>query len=181
MTVRRVAVLSLAAILLTPSCRGDEGGAGLQAASEEATSDGPSADDAEAINDLQDELADAVAGRDIDLLRWCAEARDAEGFDLLVYLDLDATDSQVAAVEDAPQPLGEVVFVDRAATLAELQELFKDSPQILESVNPETLPESFRLDLGSTDPHVAREEIGELDGVREAVGYPAIDELCAGR
>jgi cell division protein FtsX len=82
---------------------------------------------------------------------------------VVVWLDVDAGPEQVAAVEDLLQSIpsvAEVDYIDRDRTWVEFEEYFADEPEIQELVEPEHLPTSFRITVGS---------YSMVDGVREAV------------
>ena len=73
------------------------------------------------------------------------------GVDITVWFAVDATPAEIAAVETLVTGsvlLGQIAFFDHDAAHAEFAEL-APSPEIAESVEPETLPQSFRLAVAS--------------------------------
>ncbi len=73
------------------------------------------------------------------------------GIEFIVFLNPEATPEQIKAVEDDlknnPQiDQNGVTFVDKQAAYAEFKELFRDSPEMIDSVTPEILPASFRVE-----------------------------------
>ncbi|MHB1138979.1 MAG: cell division protein FtsX [Microthrixaceae bacterium] len=76
---------------------------------------------------------------------------------MFVYMNPSATQEQIDSVssslQDNPQ-VESVSFLDQDATYAEFQRLFADQPDFVESINPEELPQSFRVKPTSTDADV---------------------------
>jgi cell division transport system permease protein len=71
------------------------------------------------------------------------------GIEFIVFLNPEASQDQVNAVGDDlrknPQ-IDKVTFVDKQAAYAEFKELFRDSPEMIESVTPDILPASYRVE-----------------------------------
>ncbi len=71
------------------------------------------------------------------------------GIEFIVFLNPNATDDQITGVgadlEANPQ-IESVTFVNKDAAFAEFKELFRDSPEMIESVSPEILPASYRVE-----------------------------------
>lgn len=71
------------------------------------------------------------------------------GIEFIVFLNPEATPEQVKALDEDlhqnPQ-IGTVQFIDKQAAYTEFKELFRDSPEMIESVTPEILPASFRVE-----------------------------------
>jgi cell division protein FtsX len=69
-------------------------------------------------------------------------------FKAIIYMDVDISDEQRRALEstlDQDPAIKSFEYLDRAAAYEEFQILFKDSPEMLEDVDPEALPTSFKL------------------------------------
>lgn len=69
-------------------------------------------------------------------------------FSVLVYLDQDITAEQKASLQAALaalDPDGGVRFESREDALKNAQDLFKDSPDLLSSLDAQSMPESFKL------------------------------------
>jgi cell division transport system permease protein len=76
------------------------------------------------------------------------------GIEFIVFLNPNASEDQVAAVRadlDADTEVESIDFVDKPAAYAEFKELFRDSPEMIESVTPEVLPASFRVEPVAKD------------------------------
>lgn len=70
-------------------------------------------------------------------------------YTVYVYLEVDATADQKAAIEAALpsfNPMGDVEFENREEAWRELQERAKDFPDLLQGVNAENMPESFHFE-----------------------------------
>jgi cell division transport system permease protein len=71
------------------------------------------------------------------------------GIEFIVFLNPEAAQDQINAVGDDlrknPQ-IDKVTFVDKQAAYAEFKELFRDSPEMIESVTPDILPASYRVE-----------------------------------
>ncbi len=76
---------------------------------------------------------------------------------MFVYMNPSATQEQIDSVntslQDNPQ-VESVTFLDQDATYEEFKRLFADQPDFVESINPEELPQSFRVKPTSTDADV---------------------------
>ncbi len=70
------------------------------------------------------------------------------GVEFIVFMNPNATDAQIDAVrtelEDNPQ-IRSAEFCDQECAYEEFQELFADDPQLIENVEPEILPPSFKV------------------------------------
>lgn len=67
-----------------------------------------------------------------------------------VFLVVDATDVEIDAVRskiDSIEGIRRVRYLDKEAALDEFRRIFEDSPDLVEGVDPETLPASFRITL----------------------------------
>jgi cell division transport system permease protein len=97
---------------------------------------------------------------------------------LFVYMNPTATEEQVDAVSTAIDNSGkadDVDYLDRERTFEVFQQLFRDQPDLISTVQPEDLPTSFQIKPTSTDAEVVssfRDSLETLDGVR-TVQYAA--------
>lgn len=77
-----------------------------------------------------------------------AQAQFEGGVEFIIFMNPSATAAQIDAVraelDDNPQ-IREADFCDQQCAYEEFQELFADDPQLLENVEPEILPPSFRV------------------------------------
>lgn len=107
-----------------------------------------------------------------------------ENLTVAVFLTVDATEAQSKAVEDRLRSVSDVTdfrFVDHTAAYEEMKTTFKDKPELLDSVKPEQLPESFRFKLPSrsaferTYQGPLRLDLRQLPGVDSVIfrGKPA--------
>ncbi|MEZ5309091.1 MAG: permease-like cell division protein FtsX [Microthrixaceae bacterium] len=90
---------------------------------------------------------------------------------MFVYMNPTASAEQIESVrkalEESPQ-VDSIVFLDQTETYKEFKRLFKDQPDFVESINPEELPQSFRIKPKSTDTEVVSavgKEFENLPGV----------------
>jgi cell division transport system permease protein len=77
-----------------------------------------------------------------------ATQRWQEGVEFVVFLNPDASEEQITTVGDnleASPQIERVTFIDQQAAYQEFTELFVDSPEFIDSVEPEILPPSFRV------------------------------------
>lgn len=73
-----------------------------------------------------------------------------ENLAVTVFLTTDAAEAQIKAVEDRLRSVSDITdlrFVDHAAAYEKMKTMFKDNPELVESVKPDRLPESFELKL----------------------------------
>ena len=96
---------------------------------------------------------------------------------LIVFLDLDVLPHERDAVEAEllRQPgADQIVFFDRASSLAEFRQLFgEEHPDMVDDVRPEDLPESFRVTPRSPgDPLAIANAVRTLPGVKDVVCPP---------
>lgn len=97
---------------------------------------------------------------------------------LFVYMNPSASEEQTEAVSRALDESGqvdEVDFYDRERTFEEFQTLFREQPDLVNSVKPEDLPTSFRVKPTSTDAEVVSslgDSLESLEGVLR-VAYAA--------
>ena len=92
--------------------------------------------------------------------------------DVEIFMDISATDDQIAGVRDAlsRSPLvHSVQFMTHEDSLRELRLMFADKPKLLRGTTPADLPTSFLVDLEDGVPSE-----GSLDGFQT---LPGVDEI----
>lgn len=110
---------------------------------------------------------------------WCAVLDRPARSDLgiVVFVEPDATDEAIEAVRTVltgSALVGEVTYVDRDASYAETLRLFEDQPTMLEVLEPEDVPTSFRTSVTDTAARSALdEELAGLPAVLESEVEPA--------
>ncbi|HDH25226.1 MAG TPA: hypothetical protein ENH00_03400 [Actinobacteria bacterium] len=98
---------------------------------------------------------------------------DADRGDVIVFVTDDVTTEQRQAIERKLGTLpavGSFSFIDKDAAYAQFRAMFHDQPAIVEDVDPDMLPASYRVDL--TDPRGGEEVVAaikDLPGVRKVV------------
>lgn len=109
-----------------------------------------------------------------------AGAPSARQYEVRVFLDVEATAEQKAAVESALSsryPAGTIRVETREQAYQRFKELYKDEPDLLEAVRPDSFPESL---LVTTTAKVfdcaALAEVERMDGV----GSANVWQLAAG-
>jgi cell division transport system permease protein len=88
-----------------------------------------------------------------------ANDRFRGGIEFIVYLNPEVTAEQRASIEGdltSNPDVREITFVDQDETYEEFKRLFQDSPQLVETVEPEILPPSFRVAPRIQDPQVVK-------------------------
>ncbi|HEX9259655.1 MAG TPA: permease-like cell division protein FtsX [Acidimicrobiales bacterium] len=100
------------------------------------------------------------------LVRYAVEnslERWKDGVEFIVFMNPDATQDQIDAVEqdlnDNPQ-VKSVKFYDKDQAYAEFKRLYPDSPELVDVLTPEQMPTSFRVVPATTDSQVI-DAIGE--------------------
>ena len=99
--------------------------------------------------------------------------------EVAVFLTGEVTEAQRTALQSSLQTdprVRDLRFESRAEAYERFRELWKDSPDFVEAVGPQSLPESFRLNL--TDPAAFRafhEAFLGRDGIQDIVG-----QVCRG-
>jgi cell division transport system permease protein len=97
------------------------------------------------------------------------------GIEFIVFMNPTATDDQIAATRadlEANPQVAHLTFVDQNRAYAEFQELFRDTPEMVESVEPNILPTSFRVEPKDKSAEVIQalsESYKGKAGVREVV------------
>jgi cell division transport system permease protein len=93
-----------------------------------------------------------------------ANDRFKGGIEFIVYLQPDATQEVIDSIGrslDENPDVEEAIFVNKDETLAEFQDLFKDSPQLLDTITADILPPSYRVAPKTQDPEVVQ-ALGEV-------------------
>ena len=87
-----------------------------------------------------------------------ANERFKGGIEFIVYLKPDSTAEQRASVakdlDDNPE-VKKFNFVDQDETYREFKQLFKDSPQLIDTVSPDIAREDIGLLMAGATPHPA--------------------------
>ena len=91
--------------------------------------------------------------------------------DLFVYMNPAATAEQIKAMEktlDSSPQVGEFDFYDSARSYDEFKRLFRDQPDLVNTIKPEDLPQSFRIKPKSTDAEIVS-SLGDKLEAKEGV------------
>jgi len=112
------------------------------------------------------------AGAAFGIIMSTGAGRPTLQYNVSVFLEHDVTAEQKAAIEAALpkfKPSSDVTFETREQAWQNLQEMAKTVPEVLQSTNKESLPESFRF---KTEGH-------EFDcgGVLAVRDLPGVDEI----
>jgi cell division transport system permease protein len=98
----------------------------------------------------------------------------SDGVELEVYMHVDATDGQVAAVREELVAADDLVarfrYLSKQDAYSEFQRIFQDEPDLVENVTPEALPESFRI--VPTEPELTQsiaDRFSALSGVEDVI------------
>ncbi|MFN7968733.1 MAG: permease-like cell division protein FtsX [Acidimicrobiales bacterium] len=86
--------------------------------------------------------------------------------DLFVYMNPAATAEQIKAMEktlDSSPQVGEFDFYDSARSYDEFKRLFRDQPDLVNTIKAEDLPQSFRIKPKSTDAEIVSSLGDELE------------------
>jgi hypothetical protein len=93
-------------------------------------------------------------------------------FNVSVFLKADVTDADRDAVRSALagiDTLDGVEYESREQAYENFKEIYRDSPDLIESVRPDTLPESFRFQTKGTD--------FDCRILAPALALPAVDDV----
>lgn len=97
------------------------------------------------------------------------------GVEFIVFLQPTATEDQIASVQqsldESPQ-VATVDFIDQDEAYTEFTDLFADSPEMVQSVTPEILPPSFRVEPKDKNVDVIRalgSTFETMSGVKQVV------------
>jgi len=95
----------------------------------------------------------------------------------VAYLDAGAPAEQVEAVGRAIRAVPGVTatdYLDREESFATFQRLFADDPEIVQSMDPDDLPTSYRVGIAGEDPEATITALQELD----SPGIYKVDSMC---
>ncbi len=113
-----------------------------------------------------------------------ANDRFRGGIEFIVFLNPDVTEEQMASIEGdltSNPDVRDITFVNQDETYEEFRRLFQDSPQLVETVEPEILPPSFRVAPRIQDPQVVKalgDQFTNKPGVREVVfAYEVVQRI----
>jgi cell division transport system permease protein len=97
------------------------------------------------------------------------------GIEFIVFLNPDATQDQIAGVgndlKNNPE-VNNVTFVNKDQAYTEFKDLFRDSPEMIESVTPDILPTSYRVEPKDKNAEVITQlsdQYKDKPGVKEVV------------
>ena len=97
-------------------------------------------------------------------------------YDLVIWLDADASDEELSVIADAvaaDPAVQRAEFFDQDAALVEFERIFADDPQVIEEVTADVLPLSWRVRLVDCGNPEAAEEVANTyerrPGVRAVV------------
>ena len=97
-------------------------------------------------------------------------------WDVVIFLEDDITTPERQTIERQAADLstvGTVRFFDRAATWLEFQVMFADNPAMLDNIDPDILPTSYRLDLlNPQDTETVMQDFADLSGVLDVALGP---------
>jgi hypothetical protein len=99
-----------------------------------------------------------------------------------LYLEPGVTAEQVAEVErrlEEIDPGSPWTYVDSAATYAEFERLFAESPDFLAAIDPADLPPTFRRIVEGELSSLPIERLNDIPGVLRAEGTPPAHPGCA--
>jgi cell division protein FtsX len=99
-------------------------------------------------------------------------------YNVAIFLRADVTVAQREALKaalDGVDVPGGVRYESREEAYENFKELYKDEPELVESVRPDTLPESFRFETTGTNKNF---DCGLLDPVKD---LPGIDDISVTR
>lgn len=88
-----------------------------------------------------------------------ANDRFKGGIEFIVYMQPTADQAQKDSIKqdlESNPDVNEITYVDQDETYQEFRDLFKESPQLIETVTPEILPPSFRVAPNVQDPEVVQ-------------------------
>ena len=97
------------------------------------------------------------------------------GVEFIIFMQPTATEDQLNAVQEALQEspqVDSVDFIDQQEAYEEFTDLFADSPEMVQSVTPEILPPSYRVEPTDKDVDVIRalgSEFESKPGVKQVV------------
>jgi hypothetical protein len=107
--------------------------------------------------------------------RWASSlsALERPDADVEVFFTLGATQAQIARVRDAlrqERGAASVRFLDHDDAYEEFKRIFRDSPDLVHSVSPEVLPQSYRVDLSDpSDGAAMADRLQALPGIDKVI------------
>jgi len=95
-----------------------------------------------------------------------------------IFLRTDVTDAQRQAIDQAISSSSLVAsksYETRAQALARFQELWKDQPDFVKSIGPNSLPESFRVKLKDPEQYKTfADQIQSMQGIQDIIDQRAL-------
>ena len=94
------------------------------------------------------------------------------GIEFVIFMQRDPSPEQLQSLRDDLEQSPEVAsvrFVDKKEAYEEFKVLFADSPELVDSIDPETLPPSFRVEPVNKEVD-AVEALGKTFGAKSGVG-----------
>ena len=88
-----------------------------------------------------------------------ANDRFKGGIEFIVFMEPEITPEQQASIEgdlEANPDVREITYVDQDETYEEFKKIFDGQTQLIDTVSPEVLPPSFRVEPVTKDPDVVR-------------------------
>ncbi|WP_018218691.1 permease-like cell division protein FtsX [Salinispora vitiensis] len=96
-----------------------------------------------------------------------------ENIEVSIFLETEVTEEQKTAIKaslDADPLIDSVTYVNKEEAYEVFEEMFRDSPDLLSAIDPEVLPESYRLKLVNPQEYEAiGEQYAEIEGVDQVV------------
>ncbi|WP_433269143.1 permease-like cell division protein FtsX [Micromonospora vinacea] len=106
--------------------------------------------------------------------RACQAPADETATDAAVFLDNEITDQRRSAINralDADPAVGTVAYESREEALKKFKKVYADAPELVDSIVPSQLPESFRITLVLRSKYAElAERVERMPGVDEIIG-----------
>lgn len=101
-----------------------------------------------------------------------------ENIEVSIFLQTEVTEEQKTAIQaelDADPLIESVTYVNKEEAYQDFEEMFRDSPDLLSAIDPEVLPESYRLKLVNPQEYEAiGEQYAEIEGVDQVVDKSSV-------
>lgn len=101
-----------------------------------------------------------------------------ENIEVSIFLETEVTEEQKIAIKaglDADPLIESVTYVNKEEAYEAFEEMFRDSPDLLSAIDPEVLPESYRLKLVNPQEYEAiGEQYAEIEGVDQVVDKSSV-------
>ncbi|NYT94107.1 permease-like cell division protein FtsX [Salinispora sp. H7-4] len=101
-----------------------------------------------------------------------------ENIEVSIFLETEVTEEQKTAIKaglDADPLIESVTYVNKEEAYEAFEEMFRDSPDLLSAIDPEVLPESYRLKLVNPQEYEAiGEQYAEIEGVDQVVDKSSV-------